>query len=83
MKRTWTREDIAHVIESFLDGTCGPYDWDDFCTFSLTDRQLDEVRRECCDCDQQFPPDGPGQYCNDKGKAFLRDIARRLREGAV
>lgn len=82
-RKVTTEEDVARLIESFLDGTCGRHDWDAFCTFSLADAQLDEVRRECCDCDRRFPPDRPGHYCNDEGVAFLRDVARRLRQGTV
>ena len=32
-----TRSEAAEVIENFLEGRGGPYDWDDFCTFPIVE----------------------------------------------
>jgi hypothetical protein len=78
-----TRAEMAQRIEGFLDGTSGPRDWDDFCSFRLRDPELETLRQQCCDVDLTFPPTRPSEYCNDEGVAFLRGIVRRLRGEAV
>src|SRR5437763_12133300 len=40
----YTREEVADIIEAFINGTGGPHDWDDFCTFPLDDIALDQIR---------------------------------------
>lgn len=42
-----TSEEVATIIEKFLDGQSGPWDWDDFISFPITDRLLDEIRERC------------------------------------
>jgi hypothetical protein len=78
-----SRRELADQIEAFLDGSAGPWDWDDLCTYRLTDPELEQVRQECCGVDERFPPTAPGQYCSDAGVAFLRAVINRLREGAA
>jgi hypothetical protein len=34
----------ARTIRTFLDMTCGPYDWDDFTSCSLRDPEVDSIR---------------------------------------
>lgn len=41
-----TANAIADCIRGFLDGTCGPYDWDDFVSVPLKDVQLEAIRRD-------------------------------------
>jgi hypothetical protein len=35
---------IANCIRGFIDGTCGPYDWDDFTSVPLKDPDLEAIR---------------------------------------
>lgn len=36
---------IADCIRTFMDGTCGPYDWDDFTSVPLKDPNLEVLRK--------------------------------------
>ena len=49
----------ARVIRTFLDGTCGPYDWDDFTSCSLRDPLIDSIRLRASDVD--LPVDAGGE----------------------
>jgi hypothetical protein len=46
-----TREQFIETIESFLQAKDGPYDWDDFLTFPLSDTTMNNVRTECSNID--------------------------------
>ena len=49
----------AGVIRTFLDETCGPYDWDDFTSCSLRDPLVDSIRLRASGVD--LPVDADGQ----------------------
>jgi hypothetical protein len=36
---------IAGCIRGFMDGTCGPNDWDDFTSVPLKDPELEPIRK--------------------------------------
>ena len=74
-----TKEEVAKEIESFLRGTGGAFDWDEFCTFTLADPELDEIRARCAELDQEFPPGLSGGYCNEAGLKVLRGYVDQLR----
>jgi hypothetical protein len=72
------REKIEKTIRSFLDGTAGQWDWDDFISVPLRDRRLEAVRRRCVSLPELFPPHLPGHYCSDEGSEELCRIADEL-----
>src|SRR5215510_208235 len=74
-----TRTDVAKVIESHLEGTSGPWDWDDFVSVRIGDARLDTIRERCAQLDREFPPERPGQYCGLGGVEVLRRFVRELR----
>ncbi len=74
-----TKEEVANEIESFLSGTGGAFDWDEFCTFTLADPDLDKIRARCARLDQEFPPGSSGGYCNEEGMKVLRGYLEQLR----
>jgi len=78
-----TRQEIADVIDAFLDGTGGEWDWADFTSVYLDDPQLDAIRQKCVDVRDEFPPERDRQYCSDEGARVLRDLARKLRDEAT
>jgi hypothetical protein len=78
-----TPEEIATIIESFLDGNCGKWDWDDLCSLTISDANLDHVRVLCSSACFNFPPTEKGHFCSSEGRAYLREIARTLREGRL
>lgn len=78
---TRTREEIATIIERFLDGTGGKWDWDDLCSVKIEDPDLDHVRVLCSSTCITYPPTEKGHYCSSQGREYLRGLAQRLREG--
>ena len=74
-------KEIAQVIRSFVDGTAGPRDWDDFTSIPIGDRKLDAIRKYANDIYDLFPAKEPGTYCNPGGTAELKRIAALLEGG--
>ncbi|OGV61499.1 MAG: hypothetical protein A2283_12755 [Lentisphaerae bacterium RIFOXYA12_FULL_48_11] len=70
---------IAQAIEAFVNGTCGPYDWDDFMTCPSDNPELEAIRKECEQVETQFPARGPNEWCNPEGGQTLLKIAQRIR----
>ena len=81
-EQKWTKAEVADLIERFVDGRTGPYDWDDFESVPITNPDLDAVRIECLEIHHKYPPGEAGGYCNEAGRAELRRIAAQLREAA-
>jgi hypothetical protein len=75
--------DAAKVIESFAEGTCGPYDWDDFLGGSRKDSELQKIREECEHVGIDYPARTGHEWCNDDGVRELMAIATRLRVEAA
>ena len=78
-----TREDVVNEIEAFLDGLGGAFDWDDFCTFTIADPELDKIRARCARLDEEFPPGSSGGYCNEEGMNVLREYVESLRRSSA
>jgi len=74
-----SRAEIADTIERFLDGTCGMWDWDNFCCVPISDPQLDSIRARCIALPQDYPPVEKGHYCSEAGIEVLRQIIFELR----
>ena len=79
-KHELTRQEVAQILEDFLDGSGKPWDWDDFTLgMSLENDELEAIRVRARGLGQEFPPDSPNEYCNEQGLAVLRDYVRQLR----
>jgi hypothetical protein len=65
----------ARTIRTFLNETCGPYDWDDFTSCPLRDPEVDSIRLRAIDVD--LPVDAEGK----RELLALADEADRLAEG--
>jgi hypothetical protein len=74
-----TKPEVAGIIEQFLDGTGGEWDWDDFCSFSIADSYLDSVRIRCTELCLTYPPTEKGHYCSEAGLEIMRELAAELR----
>lgn len=74
-----TNLEVANIIEAFVEGTGGDWDWDDFCSLQIENRELDAIRIKCCQLDDTHPPVVRGHYCNDEGIGILREMVRNLR----
>jgi hypothetical protein len=73
-----TPQEVAKLIEGFLDGTIGRWDWDDCCSFRIEDPALDAVRMQCVDLHEEHGH--PGQYCGPAGIEILRQLVASLRK---
>jgi hypothetical protein len=74
-----TKLEVASIIEQFLDGTGGDWDWDDFCSFGIADPYLDSIRMKCAGLDPAFPPTQKGHYCGRAGFEVMRELVAELR----
>ena len=78
-----TRLDVARVLEEFLEGTGGPYAWDDYTLgMRFEDKQLEDIRLRCARLSEEFPPTQRGHYCSEPGLDVLREYVRQLRATA-
>jgi hypothetical protein len=72
--------EVASIIESFLNDTGGPYDWDDFvCGGNVANPELEAIRARCASLPDEFPPTSSGHYCSEAGFEVMRGLAARLR----
>jgi len=67
-KRRLSRQDVVQIIDHFLSGKGGPYDWDDFLTLPISDSSLDQVRQRCANVD----------WTSETGKESIRQILDEL-----
>jgi hypothetical protein len=65
-----TAAEVADVIEKHVQGTEGPWDWDDFTSVPITDDRLDAIRVRCLELDHALPEERMQEF---------REIVQRLR----
>ena len=74
-----TREEVAQILQNFLDGTGGDWDWDDFASaITIEDPYLEKIRARCALLDREFPPARRSEYCNEQGIEVIRAYIREL-----
>jgi hypothetical protein len=75
-----TNEEVAQILEDFLEGRGNRWAWDDFTIgMSFEDRYLEQIRTRCAGLGQEFPPNNPNEFCNQQGRNVIRDYVRELR----
>lgn len=72
---------VADLIDRFLDGDVGPYEWDDFMSLNARTPELEALQAEIGSVGDQFPH--ATHWCSDEGLARLRAIAHRVRTEAA
>ena len=78
--KTLGRLDVAQILENFLEGTGGPYDWDDSISVGIVaDERLEHIQRHVNLLSEEFPPEKPGHYCNEQGLDVIRRYIAELR----
>jgi hypothetical protein len=78
--RTVTKEEVANILEDFLENRGTPFAWDDFTLgMSFDNKRLEEIRTRCAGLSAEYPPDHPNEYCNDQGRKVIRAYVRELR----
>ena len=77
---TVTRQEAATLIERFLAGSCGPWDWDEFTSVTQQDAAVERARRKCVEVRDEYPATVSHEYCSSAGRGILRALAAELRE---
>jgi hypothetical protein len=75
-----SKEEVATILEEFIEGRGGKWNWDDFVFVDIDDPELDRIRERCDLLSHEFPPDAPGQYCSDRGVEVIRNFIAELRK---
>lgn len=75
---TQAMQEAAAVIRSFLDGTGGPWDWDDFLSPTAVDEEVRAIQDECLQLRYDYPPVKPGTYCSEAGMLALQGILEKI-----
>jgi hypothetical protein len=76
-----TAGEVADLIQGFLDGTGGDYDWDDLVSIPIKDRALRRfVRENVVGVEDRFPPTKNEHFTSEKGEQWLREMVVKLRE---
>jgi len=77
-KRDLTRDQVAKILEDFLEGTGG--DWEGFTDGGmLSDSFLEEIRMRSMELPREFPPTTRHEYSNAEGRQVLRNYVLELR----
>ena len=75
--------EVAKILEDFLEGKGNPLAWDGFTQGSSFDdfdnERLEQIRQRCARLDQEFPPEKPGEFCNQQGRDVIRSYIEELR----
>ena len=71
---------MAKVLEDFLEGRGGDWDWEAF-TYggAISDQRLEEIRLRSIHLGREFPPTTRHEYTNAAGRQVLRDYILELR----
>jgi hypothetical protein len=75
------KKELAALLRTFVAGTSGKWDWDDFISVPQRDPEIEAIRQRLLTIDQQYPPTKPGEYCNEHGAEAMLRIADALLDG--
>jgi len=79
-KSKLSNNDVADILQGFLDGTGRPWAWDDFTLgMSFEDSNLERARVRCARLSEEFPPIDRHEFCNEQGFEVIRSYIRELR----
>jgi hypothetical protein len=70
--------EVANLIKSFVDGSCGKWDWDDFTSIRQTDPKIEQVRLHILTIPDKYPSNNPKHWSNEDGVRVLQEIAESL-----
>lgn len=69
------KNDLAKLIRSFVDGSCGSWDWDEFTSIPAKDPEIERLRQMINEIPDEYPPCEKTHWCNDAGRKVLLGIA--------
>jgi hypothetical protein len=75
-----TRLRVATILEDFIEGRNGAWDWDAFLAERFGDQEIAEIQRRCTHLDTEFPPESRGRYCGEQGLKVIRGYIQQLKE---
>jgi hypothetical protein len=78
-----TPEQVADVIDRFVDGNNSEdfaYEWDDYIHIPSRNPALEQIRRECEEVADKFPPERKTEWCSTEGRVELKRLAQKARE---
>ena len=79
-KRKATNQEIAQILEDFLEARGKPLAWDGYTLGRpFEDEHLEEIRMRCANLSRDFPPDRPNEYCKEQGRGVIRGYVEQLR----
>lgn len=73
-----SRNEVAEIILSFVEGRSKGYEWDDFLTFPIRDPKLDAIRKRCIDVEDDYPRTHSREWTSPEGSDVLRRMAMEL-----
>lgn len=75
-----SNQEVAQILEDFLEHKGNPLAWDGFTLgMSFDDEYLEKIRIRCTGLSQEFPPNNPGEYCNEQGRDVIRGYVQQLK----
>ena len=77
--KTDEHSEIVTIIETFLDNTAGPYDWDWMMTGPKQSQEAELISAFCACLDFVYPPDEKGSFCSQEGEAKLKELLAILK----
>jgi hypothetical protein len=75
------KQELSRTIGSFLDGSCGEWDWDDFISIRSKIPEIQLIKDFCADSSFLYPPVKTGHWCNKLGLQRLAELSRLIRTG--
>lgn len=72
-----TSQEVADIIEGFVEGRVGSGAWDDFVCVPIRDGELEAARLRCLGLPDEYPE--YGRYCSDDGVCAMRATVAELR----
>jgi hypothetical protein len=79
--REWL--DAADAIEAFLTNADVFSEWKTFLTTPQDDRRLEQLRKNCVNLPQEYPPEPGCEYCGQEGLDLLESYVKQLRVGVA
>lgn len=76
--------DVANVLENFIEGRDGKWDWDDYLSATtFDDPYVQQVQMRMALLDTEFPAEQKGHYCGPAGIEVIRHYVEELRTKAT
>ncbi len=69
----------GHLLARFLDGSVGPYEWDDFESVDHADRAAQALVYVVWTMARRFPPERATECCGNGATRFLQRLADAAR----